>query len=234
MSLKRITLVVGSLLALAVVGGVVQSQTERFELEGNLKFFGSSSGVIFTDGTKQTTARVSAPPCFDNVGRYLSCNNGTVTDMFTGLLWLQDPACTTMGNPEGRNYAAANSLVAALLFDGVCGLTDGSSPGDWRLPTQAEWTATIAVAVGYGCTQTGFQDPPSLTSANARSCYEGSSGVFGDVPELNYWSSTTTDLNGINACRSNLFDGTVALNTKVSNFRVWPVRSGFESGDTTQ
>ena len=45
-----------SVLAVAAVGVIVQSQTERFELTGNLKFFGAGNGVIFPDGSKQVTA----------------------------------------------------------------------------------------------------------------------------------------------------------------------------------
>ena len=57
MSMKR-SILIGGVVALAFVGGVVQGQTERFELEGNLKFFGAGNGIIFTDGTKQTSAGV--------------------------------------------------------------------------------------------------------------------------------------------------------------------------------
>ena len=60
MSMRQ-QILAGGLLALAFVGGVVvQGQTERFELEGNLKFFGTGNGVIFTDGSKQTTAGVGS------------------------------------------------------------------------------------------------------------------------------------------------------------------------------
>ena len=37
------------------------------------------------------------------------------------------------------------------MKDGDCGLTDGSSPGDWRLPTKAEWDATMAHVAALGC-----------------------------------------------------------------------------------
>lgn len=87
------------------------------------------------------------PPCFDNTNRYVACSNtaglnGTVTDTVTGLIWLQDAAC--LGS---LNWAVANQAAAAA--DGAWGgeLTDGSRPGDWRLPTKGEWEATIARAV---------------------------------------------------------------------------------------
>ncbi len=55
MSLRPIILV-AAIVALAFIGDVVRGQTERFELEGNLKFFGVGNGIIFPDNTKQTTA----------------------------------------------------------------------------------------------------------------------------------------------------------------------------------
>ena len=55
MSVKRAVLY-GAVAVLAFVGGVAHGQTERFELEGNLKFFGTGNGVIFPDGTKVTSA----------------------------------------------------------------------------------------------------------------------------------------------------------------------------------
>ena len=55
MSVKR-TVLLGAVVVLAFVGGVARGQTERFELEGNLKFFGTGNGVIFSDGTKVTSA----------------------------------------------------------------------------------------------------------------------------------------------------------------------------------
>ena len=84
------------------------------------------------------------PPCFDNANRYVNCGNGTVTDTVTGLIWLQNANCFGV-----QNYATANQAAAGLA-DGQCGLTDGSSAGDWRLPTKAEWEATVARAVASG------------------------------------------------------------------------------------
>lgn len=50
------TILLCAVVVLAFVGGVVQGQTERFELEGNLKLFGTGNGVIFPDGTRLTSA----------------------------------------------------------------------------------------------------------------------------------------------------------------------------------
>jgi hypothetical protein len=77
----------------------------------------------------------AARPCFDNGNRYVDCGNGTVTDTVTGLVWLKNANCF------GEQTYAAASQAAAGLGAGQCGLTDGSSPGDWRLPTLVEWQA---------------------------------------------------------------------------------------------
>jgi hypothetical protein len=84
-------------------------------------------------GTGGTATR-AAGPCFDMDNRYVDCGNGTVTDTVTGLIWLKQTDCLGF-----QNWVNANAAAAALA-NGACGLTDGSSPGDWRLPTQAEWT----------------------------------------------------------------------------------------------
>ena len=97
-----------------------------------------------TDGTNGTTARANGP-CFDDTNRYVNCGNGTVTDTVTGLIWLQDADCIPVGH-----WAAANE-AAATLKDGDCGLTDGSTAGDWRLPTKDEWMVTTASGLTMGC-----------------------------------------------------------------------------------
>ena len=81
-------------------------------------------------------AVVADPPCFDNTNRYADCGNGTVTDQLTGLIWTKNATCLGSGNWSN------SSAAAAALMHGSCGLSDNSSPGDWRLPTIDEWTAT--------------------------------------------------------------------------------------------
>jgi hypothetical protein len=76
--------------------------------------------------------------CIGNVNRYMDCGNGAVTDSVTGLVWLKQAACP----PIPVDWKAANE-AAAGLESGDCALTDGSSAGDWRLATKAEWEATI-------------------------------------------------------------------------------------------
>src|SRR5438105_13500119 len=87
----------------------------------------------------------AAGPCGDKAKRYADCGNGTVTDTVTGLIWLKELNCLPSANWEAAKKAAAG------LKDGDCMLKDGSSPGEWRLPTQPEWEATMKDAKAQGC-----------------------------------------------------------------------------------
>jgi len=171
----------------------------------------------------------AAGPCFDNTNRYVDCGNGTVTDTVTGLIWLKHADCLGIGT-----YAAANNAAAGLK-NGDCGgsLTDNSSPGDWRLPTKDEWSATIARAVAIGCTPSGPGVAPSLTNDAGTGCLlSGGGSSFAGVASGLYWSSTSngTDLFGTDpsfAWFARLVDGDVNLALKgFFALRVWPVRGG--------
>jgi len=54
----------------------------------------------------------------------------TVTDNLTGLIWLKDANCSSFFAP--LSWLMLSSLQ--WIIRGYCGLTDGSSAGDWRLP----------------------------------------------------------------------------------------------------
>jgi hypothetical protein len=64
--------------------------------------------------------------------RFIENGNGTVTDSFTDLIWLEDANCI------GSQAWDEALLLVAGLNSGECGLTDGSGEGDWRLPTKNE------------------------------------------------------------------------------------------------
>jgi hypothetical protein len=74
--------------------------------------------------------------------RFTDNGDGTVTDIWTGLIWLKDPAC--FGGTYERPMLWADAFTwAKWLHDGCeicggtnydCNLSDGSNPGDWRLP----------------------------------------------------------------------------------------------------
>ena len=155
-------------------------------------------------------------PCLDNANRYVNCQNGTVTDTVTGLIWLQQADCL-----PSAQWVAANQAAAGLK-DGDCGLTDGSSPGDWRLPSADEWTATIASAIAcigpHG---------PSLMNDAGTSCQAVGPSSFAGVAADLYWSSSTYKFSsGIDAAIAFLDLGDVGSGLKTPIWRVWPVRGG--------
>src|SRR5207244_11067249 len=90
------------------------------------------------DGKAGTRA---AGPFVDKSRRYNDCGNGTVTDSVTGVIWLKQWNCLPSANFEDAKKAVAG------LKNGDCMLSDGSSPGDWRLPTDKEWGATMEKAL---------------------------------------------------------------------------------------
>lgn len=76
------------------------------------------------DGNLRTGIPLTYPRWIDN-------GNGTITDTMTGLIWLKKADC--MQQPWSAALAAVQTLAS-----GQCGLTDGSVPGDWRMPNRNE------------------------------------------------------------------------------------------------
>lgn len=164
------------------------------------------------DGTGGTRAD---GVCFDDVNRYVDCGNGTVTDTQTQLIWLKQADCL-----PANTWAAANQSAAGLK-NGDCGLTDQSSPGDWRLPTKDEWSVTVARARTLGCL-------PTLTNDAGTACYgDGSSSSFLNLPSFDIWSGTSDEALPVDAWIVRLCCGVVVDGTpKFFGFPAWPVRSG--------
>ena len=82
------------------------------------------------DGDLQKGATLPSPRFTDN-------GDGTVNDNLTGLIWLKDANCFGQ-----KDWTTALS-DANSLSNGTCGLTDGSSAGDWRLPNRVELTSLV-------------------------------------------------------------------------------------------
>ena len=78
--------------------------------------------------------------------RFQDNGDGTVTDNTTGLVWLKDARCI-----EPPTYCYEDAVIASQgLGSGQCDLGDGSSPGDWRLPSIEEWQALLSPE-GWEC-----------------------------------------------------------------------------------
>lgn len=75
------------------------------------------------------------------IPRFIDNDDGTVTDELTGLIWLQDANCRNAAVTRDVALTYANAFydgygLPAAMLD--CGLSDGSIPGDWRLPNRFE------------------------------------------------------------------------------------------------
>ncbi len=159
-----------------------------------------------------TTAAASCPD--DSGNRFVDCGNGTVTDNTTGLVWMQDSGCTGIA-PEATWQSAM--LTASGTADGLCGLTDGSQPGDWRLASKSEWEAML-LGVPAEC------DPRIHDDAGVNCWIEGVD-VFTNVQSERYWSASTQEGNVNRAFFVNLMTGVVETGNKEGLLLVWPVRT---------
>lgn len=137
-----------------------------------------------------------------SIYRYTDNGNGTVTDNLTGLIWMKDANC--FGGLQTWNDAV--SLVLNNVANGYCGLTDGSSPGDWRLPNIKEML--------------------SLVDYNAHNPAMWWWDFFNNVQSNYYWSSTTKDDVANVAWVVSMEAGYVVINSKTDPNYVWPVRGG--------
>jgi len=146
-----------------------------------------------SDGALQRGVAWPSPRFTDN-------GDGTVTDNLTGLIWLKNANCFDL-----RNWATALTDANGLA-SGSCGLTDGSSAGDWRLPNVRELQSLI----DYG------RFGPALPAGHP----------FTGVQANNYWSSSTGAQFTIFAWSVDLFDGIAFAGDKVGAGYVWPVRGG--------
>lgn len=146
------------------------------------------------DGDLEPGVASPSPRVTDN-------GDGTVTDNLTSLIWLKD--ADAGDGPE--TWADALTLCNSLA-NGQQGLNDGSSAGDWRLPTVKELHTLIDFS----------QYSPALPSGHP----------FTGVQSSFYWSSTTYAGNTDYAWGVAMASGGVGAGTKTDPYYVWPVRGG--------
>lgn len=138
--------------------------------------------------------------------RFIDNKDGTVTDNLTKLIWLKNTNC--FGMMDWRSAVQA----AKGLKEGDCGpnptlvLSDGSSAGDWRLPTMKEL-----------CTLIDFsRRDPALPNGHK----------FWVVPTGYHWSATTLDYYSGLAWIVYIESGTTCYeDVKNRAGYIWPVRS---------
>ncbi len=132
--------------------------------------------------------------------RFTDNGDGTVTDNLTGLVWLENANCFGTRNWTGA-LSDANGLAT-----GSCGLTDGSSAGDWRLPNVRELQSLIDYGVDF----------PALPDGHP----------FTGVESTTYWSSTANAYYTSYAWSVYLSFGSVSYGSMSNTYYVWPVRGG--------
>jgi hypothetical protein len=101
--------------------------------------------------------------------RFTDNNNGTVTDKLTGLIWMKN------ANAFGPATWSVALILARTVANNSYGLTDGSKPGDWRMPNLKE----LQSLVDYS------HHTPALPEGHP----------FTGVINTAYWSSTTLVFN---------------------------------------
>lgn len=132
--------------------------------------------------------------------RFIDNANGTVTDNLTDLIWLKNANCFST-----QNWTAA-LISANVLASGACGLTDGSTVGQWRLPNINELESLVDIS----------RYNPALPAGHPFTSVQ--SGIY-------YWSSSSVQ-NTNYASSVILGDGYIGYNSKGSTSYVWPVRAG--------
>ncbi len=136
----------------------------------NFTAFLTGDKVVSVPRTGQTTSQASGAHGSVEKGiawrspRFTDNNDGTVTDGLTGLVWMKNAGC----------FAASNWSVAQTyanqLASGQCGLTDGSTAGQWRMPNVNELESLVGIS----------RSKPALAAGNP----------FNNVAN-SYWSSTS-------------------------------------------
>lgn len=141
--------------------------------------------------------------------RFVDNKDGTATDRLTGLIWLKHTNCFGMMDWEDAKR------VAKHLKDGDCGpdpaliLSNGSSAGDWRMPTMGEL-----------CTLIDFsRRNPALPSGH----------IFSAVPPGYHWSATTLEAHSGAAWIVYFESGTTCYENVTNNAgHILPVRKPLE------
>lgn len=126
------------------------------------------------DGSVQAGVGLDSPRFVDN-------NDGTVTDTMTGLHWLKLANCASISGTWTEALTAINTLG-----DGQCGLSDGSSAGQWRMPNRNELQSLADRA------QTNMGEYFDYTYLNKDgSVYQAP--ILTTFIELQYYWTSTTD-----------------------------------------
>ena len=194
-------------------------------------------------GDGAVALQAADPSCADDFiqgKRYVNCENGTVTDNLTGLVWLANANC--FGEMNWHEAMATVAGLGDLPDDKVCvdssgtlspddcdcGLSDHSSPGEWRLATTGEWEAMYEHARDVlGC------DRPTISDDVGNGCWSqacvdaGACSFYGFPTSSWYWTSSSYLPDPALAWDVHLIIGGINGGDKTDvDLHVWPVRGG--------
>ena len=216
-SKRRIVLAIGILTFVPIAAGTLNPPGPPAPTMVTLQqIYDKQSGPLAKTGQTTcfngvgTTVPCTPGPCTTNQDgalakgaaaspRFTSNPDGTVKDNLTGLIWLKLANC--FGE---QNWTSAMSSVQALA-SGSCGLSDGSAPGDWRMPNLNEQLSLI----DWG--------QPSGAALPA--------GHPFIAPSVFYWSSTPFN-SGNFVWRVLLTSGAASNAGRTALAAAWPVRGG--------
>ena len=167
-------------------------------------WFGLLTGLAAPEASAAPPAPVA--PLTSAVTRFTDNSNGTVTDGITGLIWLKDAGCFN------ANFWPSALVLATTLDSSDCGLTDGSTGSQWRLPNRNELQSLIDYTTGYPALPYGHPFTNVHSAEGSSSCY---------------WSSTSYAPDTVNKTWSVfLYNGSIQPHSKQDYCYVWPVRGG--------
>jgi len=138
--------------------------------------------------------------------RFTDNSDGTVTDNLTGLVWLKQANYISTGGGTGKTTWSDAVDFCKALASGTCGLSDGSSAGDWRLPNIKELQSLIDYSQSY----------PPLPSGHP----------FTSVQSYTYWSSTDHIAGPSYVWQVFMNFGYPGSQGKSYFNYVWPIRDG--------
>ena len=147
-------------------------QTTCYDLVGDVIPCGTGIGQG-QDGEFQLGVTWPNPRFTDN-------SDGTVTDNLTGLTWLQIADCFGLRSWE-QALSDSNGLA-----DPACGLSDGSSAGQWRLPNVRELLSLVHYGWDHSVVpNTAGTGNCDITAAEPGPC------PFTGLHDNNWWSATS-------------------------------------------